>query len=146
MTETHVLSALKAKRSEIMGHIGALEEQANTWRARLAHIDGAILIFSPETDPSAIPTKKRYVQTGYFKGGELARGVSDALRKAGEPISARDVAKTILAAKGLPQDDTHLTHRIRARVINVLRRKAREGSAVRVGNFKAARWALVSGP
>jgi hypothetical protein len=55
MAETHVISALRAKRAEVSGYIHDLEKKVKTWRARLAHIDATIKIFSPETDPEAIP-------------------------------------------------------------------------------------------
>jgi hypothetical protein len=53
MAETHVVSALRTKRAEITGHVHDLEKKVATWRARLASIDEAIKIFSPETDPEA---------------------------------------------------------------------------------------------
>jgi hypothetical protein len=53
MTESHVVSALRNKRAEVAGHVRDLEKKAAVWRARLAHIDETIKIFSPETDPEA---------------------------------------------------------------------------------------------
>jgi hypothetical protein len=68
MTEKVVL-ALMAKRAEIQGYIQDLEMKARRWRARLAHIDATLTIFSPGTDPDAIQPKRRYRRSQYFRGG-----------------------------------------------------------------------------
>ena len=73
MAETHVISALRAKRAEVSGYIHDLEKKVKTWRARLAHIDATIKIFSPEIDPEAIPPRRTYRRSDYFKKGEFAR-------------------------------------------------------------------------
>jgi hypothetical protein len=72
MTEKVVI-ALIAKRTEIRGYIQDLEEKARRWRTRLAHIDATLTIFSPETDPEAIPPKRQYQRGQYFRRGEFAR-------------------------------------------------------------------------
>jgi hypothetical protein len=64
MSETHVVSALRKKRAEVAGHVNDLEKRVKTWRARLAHIDETIKIFSPHTDPEAIPAKRTIVVPG----------------------------------------------------------------------------------
>jgi hypothetical protein len=69
MAETHVVSALRAKRAEVSGYIHDLEKKVKTWRSRLAHIDATIKIFSPETDPQAIPPRRTYRRSNYFKKG-----------------------------------------------------------------------------
>jgi hypothetical protein len=43
-----VVLALMAKRAEIQGYIQDLETKARRWRARLAHVDATLTIFSPE--------------------------------------------------------------------------------------------------
>ena len=82
MAETHVISALRAKRAEVSGYIRDLDKKVKIWRARLAHIDATIKIFSPETDPEAIPPRRTYRRSNYFWKGELARLCLDELRKA----------------------------------------------------------------
>jgi hypothetical protein len=105
MSNEHVVSALRAKRAEIGGYIHDLEKKVATWRARLAHIDASIRIFSPETDPEAIPPRRTYRRSGYFKSGELARLCSGELRTAnGVPLATAAIARNILNAKELPHD------------------------------------------
>ena len=66
MSEPHVVSALRAKRAEISGHIYDLEKKIGRLRASLLHVDAAIRLFSPGTDPDAIPPKRSYRRTRYF--------------------------------------------------------------------------------
>ena len=73
MAESHVISALKLKRAELSGHIKDLERRINRQRANLASLDATIRLFSPEMNPDAIPPKRRYRQSGYFKQHELPR-------------------------------------------------------------------------
>jgi hypothetical protein len=73
MAETHVISALRSKRAEVSGYIHDLEKRAKTWRARLAHIDATIKIFSPETNPEAIPPRRQQGRAEYLRSALCAR-------------------------------------------------------------------------
>lgn len=44
MAETHVISALRAKRAEVSGYIHDLEKKVKRMRANLAHIDATIRV------------------------------------------------------------------------------------------------------
>jgi hypothetical protein len=103
MTEK-VLLALMAKRAEIQGYIQDMEKKARRWRARLAHVDATLTIFSPETDPEAIQPKRHYRRSQYFRGGEFSRLCLDVLRDASGPLSTADIIAGVLRAKGLPDD------------------------------------------
>ena len=63
MTDTHVVSALRLKRAEISGHIHDLEKRIARQRANLANLDATIKLFSPGTNPDAIPPKRPYRRT-----------------------------------------------------------------------------------
>lgn len=142
MAETHVVSALRAKRAEISGYIHDLEKKVRTWRARLAHIDASIKIFSPETDPEAIPPRRTYRRSGYFKKGELARLCLDELRKAeGQPITTVTIVAGIIRAKGLP-DDPALAENLTERVLSYLRVKKKAGAITKAGTSRDAKWLL----
>ena len=58
MVEPHVISALRLKRAEISGHIHDLEKRIARQRANLANFDATIKLFSPDTNPDAIPPKR----------------------------------------------------------------------------------------
>jgi hypothetical protein len=139
MTETHVASALRAKRAEISGYIHDLEKRIKTWRARLVHIDEAIKIFSPHVDPLAIPPKRTYRRTRYFAKGELHRRCLDMLREAKEPLAASDIAKAAMAAKGLEADAA-----ITERVLTILRGLYKRRVVLRYGTTQNVRWAIAA--
>lgn len=140
MTEKVVL-ALMAKRAEIQGHIQDLEEKARRWRARLAHVDATLTIFSPETDPEAIQPKRHYRRSQYFRGGEFARLCLDVLREAREPISTADVIAGVLRAKGLP-DDPALVASLTEKGLASLREKQKAGAVIKSGTTIGAKWRL----
>lgn len=143
MAETHVISALRAKRAEVSGYIHDLEKKVKTWRARLAHIDATIKIFSPETDPEAIPLRRTYRRSNYFKKGEFARLCLDELRKAdGQPIATATIVGGIIRAKGLP-DDPSLAGTLTERVLSYLRVKRKGGAVTKTGTSRDAKWGLV---
>src|SRR5271169_2823126 len=140
MAETHVISALRAKRAEVSGYIHDLEKKVKTWRARLAHIDATIKIFSPETDPDAIPPHRTYRRSNYFKKGEFARLCLDELRKAdGQPITTAAIVAGIIRAKGLP-DDPALAVVLTERVLSYLRVKRKTGTVTKIGTSRDAKW------
>jgi hypothetical protein len=142
MAETHVISALRTKRAEISGYIHDQEKKVKTWRARLAHIDAAIKIFSPETDPDAIPPRRTYRRSNYFKKGEFARLCLDELRKAdGQPITTSAIVVGIIRAKGLP-DDPALGIVLTERVLSYLRVKRKAGGVTKTGTSRDAKWSL----
>jgi hypothetical protein len=121
MSEPHVVNALRSKRAEIAGYIHDLERRVRTWRARLVHIDAAIKIFSPETDPEAIPPRRTYRRSGYFRAGEFARLCLEALRKANGPTSTAAIVTAIMTAKGLSSDDPALFNAIRPQAFSEAR-------------------------
>ncbi len=81
MTETHVVSALRAKRAEISCHIHELEKEIGRLRASLLHIDVSLGLFSTGADPDEIPPKRPYRPTRYFAACEFSRRRLDTLRE-----------------------------------------------------------------
>src|SRR5258708_35208231 len=71
LIDTHVVTSLRRKRAEVSGHIADLERKITRQRVNLAHIDATIRLFSPDTDPNAIPPKRTYRRTPDFADGEL---------------------------------------------------------------------------
>lgn len=137
MTEK-VLLALMAKRAEIAGHIAHLEKKSSRWRSRLASIDDAIRIFSPETDPEAIEPKRQYRASRYFRRGEFARLCLDALRVATEPQTTAQILASVLKAKHLPDGSPSLTEKTLA----YLRSKQADGLVIKTGTTIGAKWQL----
>jgi hypothetical protein len=142
MVETHVVSALRAKRAEISGYIHDLEKRIARQRVALTNLDATIRLFSPGTNPDAIPAKRPYRRTRYFARNELSRLVTDALRLATGPPAAADVATAVMRVKGAAVDDAAFKEIITEMALKVLRRLAKRGEVVRTGTSRNAKWAL----
>jgi hypothetical protein len=143
MTETHVVSALRAKRAEISGYIHELEKKIGRLRASLLHVDASLRLFSPDSNPDAIPPKRPYRRTRYFAARELSRRCLDTLREANStPITTTQIAVIIMLAKGYPADDDALKAVVIEMVLTVLRRLCKNGSVVKSGTSRDAQWAL----
>jgi hypothetical protein len=140
MTNTHVISALRLKRAEISGHIHDLEKRIARQRANLANLDATIKLFSPGTNPDAIPPKRVYRQTRYFAHNELSRLTQDALRIASAPLTSAGIADAVMQSKGMPSGDTAFKEIVAARALTVLRRLVKRGTVVKRGTSRDAKW------
>jgi hypothetical protein len=141
MTEKHVVSALRIKRAEISGHIHDLEKRIARQRANLANLDATIKLFSPGTNPDAIPPKRAYRRTRYFAHNELSRLTQDALRTAG-PLTSAEIATAVMQAKRMPPGDAAFKEIVAARVLPVLRRLVKRGAVIKSGASRNAKWVL----
>ncbi len=129
MAEPHVLSALIRKRSVLAGEIEECERQIDQLRADLLHIDAAIRIFAPDYRPNEIRPKRARRQKGEgFAQGELMRLCLESVRKASDPITAKEVALAIMQQKGFDVSDERTVRLVEKRVFSTLTR--REGSLV----------------
>jgi hypothetical protein len=70
-------------------------------RANLANLDATIKLFSPGTNPDAIPPKRPYRRTRYFARNELSRLTQDALRTASGPLTSAEIAAAVMQPKGM---------------------------------------------
>jgi hypothetical protein len=124
MAESHVVSALVAKRSEVAGQIADLERKIAQQRADLVHIDAVLGLYAPELEPDRIPSGAVRRRNGWFKSGELVRMVLDTLRVAPAPMPTRDIAVAVMARRGLDPADMHTARLIGKLVNNALTRQA----------------------
>jgi hypothetical protein len=144
MAEPHVVSALKAKRAELAGEIGAAEKQIAQLRADLVHLDATLRLFDPAAEPAAIPARRPYRRRRWFSDGELPRRILDTLRTSQEPLSASVVTARVMAAKGLDIGDAATLLMIRKGVQSYLRRQS--GALVETAGRKGrdVLWRVVS--
>ena len=75
MAETHVLSALRTRRDDLLNEIRGLTEA-------LLHLDATIQLME-----QGVPPK--------FKQRELSREVFQAIRDAGRPLTSTEIARMI---------------------------------------------------
>ncbi len=118
-------AALIRKRAELAGEIEAQAATLSQLRADLAHLDAAIRIMSPDTDPEAIrPKKPGRNGCDWFGRGELARMVLDVLREAQGPLGHAEIARAIMERKGLPVGDAVAVKRVAGMMKGAMRRRA----------------------
>lgn len=139
MTETHVVSALRAKRAELGGEVRKLEKTLHRLKVMLHSIDNTIRVFQPDLDPATIEPKRPRNRSGLFKQGELKRRCVDHLRVADGPISAMDMAEAITAAKGIATSSV-----ITESVLTVMRAMLKRGEVTRYGEAPHVRWLLTA--
>ncbi len=143
MAEPHVVTALRAKRAEISGHVHDLERKLARHRANLANIDATIRLFAPELNPDSIPPKRTYRRTRYFAKGELSRRILSVLREAsGKPTSTAAIASAVLAGKDFPIGEGVLSEAVTDMVLTVLRRLSKRETVAKSGTSRNAQWAL----
>ena len=102
MTEPHVVTALVAKRAELSGELGGLDERRAAIKAHITNLDAVLRLFCYAGDPAKI--KPRRKRNWMFKRGELQRMVRDIERQAAKPLHKDDFALEILDRKGWAHD------------------------------------------
>ena len=101
MADSHVITALRAKRDEVASFIHDLEKRVRQMRANLGHIDATIKLLSPD-DTEALPARRRYRRSRYFSAGDLPRLCADVMRQAkGKPITSRAIAEAVITARSI---------------------------------------------
>src|SRR5437879_1463220 len=100
MAETHVLFALKRKYGQALGRL-KYEPDA---QLDLIHLGYVIRMFSPAEDLKAIRPIRVYPPKRY----RWRRHVIAVLRAAERPLGGREIARRVLAARGLPADRTYV--------------------------------------
>lgn len=144
MAESHVVSGLIAKRSEMAGLIEHHQKAIARLAADLTHVDATIKLFSPEVDLRTVRAKTHRVRNQYFKPGECQRLILEIYRDAaGQELSSRQVAEQMVLRKGF-ENTSDMIEQMQKNAVAVLRRL--EGKLFLLGNGigRAQTWALIS--
>ena len=140
MTDSHVLSALNRRRTDIEKTIAAHEKYIKEARRDLSHINATIRLFGLNGEPSQFPA---YIDLNrLFKRGEIVDICKAALAKEG-PLDTRELAVRVVKAKGLDLEDKVLRTSIAFRIVQALRQQHKRGKIGDVGKRKGVRvWAF----
>ncbi len=122
MNGPSVVSSLREKRLELIGILDGLERQANARRADLAHLDATIRLFDPNDIHVAAQPARRRRYNDWFRPGECRRRIHDVLRDATEPMTTREIAEKIMAARDITSDDARVRELIHKTVLGSLNR------------------------
>lgn len=100
MGELQVIGGLRDKRLELIGLVGRLEQQLADQRISLTHLDATLRLFDPDLLLPDTDLQQRD-RVSWFRPGECLRAIYDVLREAPQPLTTRDVAGRVIAAKGV---------------------------------------------
>ena len=100
MTDTHVVSALKTKRTQVASQIEALQGQLRQATIDLDHVEAALRLFDPEVDLAALSPRK-VAPVLYDTKGDTGRIILETLRTSMRPLSTAQVCDAVMLARGL---------------------------------------------
>lgn len=133
MAETHVLSGLIAKRSEIAGLVAHHQQQIARLSSALQHLDATLKLFDPEIDLRTLRIKEHRKRNSYFKPGECQRMVLDIFREAqGAALSSRQIGERLAQLKSLPIN-TEMIEQMQKNAIAVVKRLEGAGTVQTAG-------------
>lgn len=126
MSETHVVSALIAKRAELAAMLDDHHEMGKRLTADLRAVDTVLLLFKPDIKLHQIKPKR--TRKRFASAGEFPRLVLGFLRTAGRACSTDELTAHIMAERKLNAGDAILGRRVRKHVAGHLRYYAQKGS------------------
>ncbi|MDR7100924.1 hypothetical protein [Croceicoccus sp. BE223] len=119
MADTHVLSALKAKRGELAGLIDGLQDQLREAMIQIDHVDCTIRLFDPDIDLDEIRPKPLPPRHHAFKG-QVTRAILAMLRTEGA-MDAKAITIRLMAERDLNPNDKTLQKAMMKRIGAALR-------------------------
>jgi hypothetical protein len=143
MAETHVISALTAKRSELAGLVAFHGKEVARLSEEIKALDAAIKLFEPSYRIESIRAKRFIKKNSFFRAGEANRSILDVIREAKEPVSTNQIAEKLAAAKGFSKESLDA---LKATTLTTLHRQRKNGLVRMAGKDEAGVccWELVS--
>ena len=100
MAESHVISGLVAKCSELAGKLDYHQNQIKQTQQDIAALQTAIKILDADYDLRTIKSKQHRQKNNFFKVGEGNTLLLDGLREADGRITTTELVEGIAKAKG----------------------------------------------
>lgn len=97
-----MVTALVAKRAELSGELGKLDERRAAIKAHIANLDAVLRLFHYAGDPVKIKPKRK--RNWMFRRGELQRMVLEIEPEATKPLHKEDIAIELLNRKAWAHD------------------------------------------
>jgi hypothetical protein len=123
MAESHVVSALTAKRAELAGEVELTTRHLQQLKIQLQALDRTLALFDPSILPETIEPKVWRPKADWAGHGEMSRTVLDILRLDGQPMSTRDLAIVYMSDRGMDVDDGRMVRLMSKRIGCCLRGK-----------------------
>jgi hypothetical protein len=131
----HTLTQLHA---ELAGKIETNRKHGDKLRAQMVQVEAVIKMLVPDFSVASIAAKRRNKSNPWFKRGTLFRSAVDVMRRAATPMTAREIADTLIADKA-PQATRKQAIDLQAAILAALRK--RDGINV-IGDGAPARWKI----
>jgi hypothetical protein len=104
MAQTHVVSALLEKRSELVGLLEFKHKEITQISNELNHIESTLMIFSPHVNFATQKPKQYQMRFSPFKQGELPVLIMNLLRDSNKPLATNEIAYQLAQLRGLPAE------------------------------------------
>ena len=124
--------------AELAGKLLESKREAIRLRIAMMQVEAAVKMLQPGFNIASIAAKRRNKSNPWFKRGTLFRSAVDVLRRAETPMTAREIAATLIAGKA-PQATRKQAIDLQAAILAALRK--RNGGTV-IGEGAPVRWTL----
>lgn len=135
MAESHVVSGLVAKRSELSDLLVRHQEAIRQLSVSITGLDGTIKLFDPDYDLRTIKSKAPKPVNPWFPRGDVGRMLLDVLRKSDAPLSTRQIGDALVATRGIVVAEAQELHDIMKLVLAAAKRLERKGIIKMVGRI-----------
>jgi hypothetical protein len=109
--------------AELGGKLRRAKDKAPI-RANIEHVAAVILLLEPSFDLSTIRPVERYKRNSLFVRGECFTAALDVLRRAGMPLTSKEIATIMLQERGLAEPDRKMVRHMVGAVHASLRNHA----------------------
>jgi hypothetical protein len=124
--------------AELAGKLLANKREAVRLRTAMLQVEAVVKMLQPGFNVASIAAEHRNKSNPWFKRGTLFRSAVDVQRRASTPMTAREIAETLIAGKA-PQAKRKQAIDLQAAILVALRK--RNGGIV-AGEGAPARWRL----
>jgi hypothetical protein len=124
--------------AELAGKLLANKREAIRLRTAMMQVEAVLKMLRPDFNIALIAPKRRVIGNPWFKRGTLFRSAVDVMRRAGAPMTARQITDALIAEKAA-QATRKQAIDIQAAILAALRK--RNGGTV-VGEGAPAMWRL----
>lgn len=139
------VNALRIRRARAAGEIEMHNREIDRLRTEILHLDFVLRLFDPDTEPADVGiVNVRPRRTEWFARGEVTLRIYSAIRAHGS-MSPRELAKSAMADKAIPESDRLTRKDIISRFANVAHDLARKGKLAKVGSGPGVRFKLAEG-
>jgi hypothetical protein len=143
MADSHVIAALKEKRARLAAELKSSQLRVCALRVDLGSVDNCLRIFGLEIDPNTIEPKVTFGKSpaGLPKGAGTRTALT-ILRETGVPMTAQELAASILQRHGRPLEARALLMMVKAIHSNFSRR--RDGIVEFTRDTYPGKWRITS--